>query len=148
MKIIEYGSVKSTSATRKKRDSASVGGFADILGLFETTDTDNVVQMRDVASATAPSNIIGLQEISEEEVQRKKALTHGKILLDGLEELRHQLLMGRVSIDVLGRLGEQLARQRQMVSDPSLLALMDDIELRAAVELAKFEKAMAPKNPL
>lgn len=76
-------------------------------------------------------------------MQKKKMLQRGSNLLDSLESLRQQLLMGVVSPSLLTDLNRQLSVQKQNISDPQLLALIEDIELRAAVELAKLQIAQS-----
>ena len=45
-------------------------------------------------------------------------------------------------------LPEQLLNQREYINDPRLIEIIDDIELRAAVELAKLEMAASGKGTL
>jgi hypothetical protein len=61
----------------------------------------------------------------------------GKALLDVLEDMKADLLLGHVGE---GRLNQLLALigQAREKSEPGLDALIDDIELRARVELAKL----------
>ena len=61
-------------------------------------------------------------------------------MLDRLEDLRHGLLLGIIPHDRLTDLAV-MARQRQDdLTDPALRQILRDIELRARVELAKFER--------
>ncbi|NBR29945.1 MAG: hypothetical protein EBT83_16285 [Betaproteobacteria bacterium] len=62
-----------------------------------------------------------------------------KICLDALEQLRDGLLSGSLPVATLRNLERMVAQERALVSDPKLNAVLDDIELRAAVELAKLE---------
>ena len=58
-------------------------------------------------------------------------------MLDTLEEMKTDLLSGRVGEGRLNRLMALVTRAREQ-ADPDLDALIDDIELRAKVELAKL----------
>lgn len=141
MKITEYGSIRSAADLRRKAKSgsATAASFADLLADAEGPAAPEAAG--DVAATSAVSNMLALQEISEEEAQRRKLIQKGKTLLDSLEKLRHQLLIGAVPRHTLQELTRNLSIQRQQVSDPRLIGLIDDIELRAAVELAKLEMA-------
>jgi len=81
--------------------------------------------------------LMALQSVDDALHARRKAVKRGAGLLDALDDVKADLLLGRVSE---GRLNQMLsiigqARERTL---PGLDALLDDIELRAQVELAKF----------
>jgi hypothetical protein len=139
MKITEYNPLRGYGGIKKKMGvSSSSSNFADILSAAQSA-ADGV---GDVAAASASASVAGLfalQEVSEEEYNRKKTIQHGHTLLDSLEALRHALLMGQVPVEVLKTLEARLKQQRALTFDPALHEIMDDIELRAAVELAKWE---------
>lgn len=59
-------------------------------------------------------------------------------LLDRLDEIRDGILHGALSRQRLDDLVQNLADRRENNADPRLAALLDDIELRAKVELAKL----------
>jgi hypothetical protein len=55
-----------------------------------------------------------------------------------LDELRLAILDGRLRPVDLERLTRLVAEQRTAADDPRLAGILDEIELRAAVELAKL----------
>ena len=63
-------------------------------------------------------------------------MRRGNQLLDTLDEIKTDLLVGRVSEGRLNQLMALISQARER-SDPALDGLLDDIELRARVELAK-----------
>jgi hypothetical protein len=69
------------------------------------------------------------------------ATARGTALLDDLDALRDELLAGAVDDTTLARLRDRLGERRRGRLDTGLEAILDDIELRAAVELAKREPA-------
>ncbi|MDX1974754.1 MAG: flagellar assembly protein FliX [Rickettsiales bacterium] len=143
IKITEYSSVKSTGSVRKRSTSSSVGNFSELLDSTGIEGAGAPPATSDIAPANPLSNLLSLQEVSDEAVQRRKWVARGNNLLDSLESLRQQLLVGRIPLSSLETLEHELAKQKQNVNDPYLLALMDDIELRVAVELAKLNIATA-----
>ena len=145
MKITGFGSITSTTSTSKKRGISQSGSFADVLAAAEGPDVSQAGSINDVAATAALNNLLALQEISEEDVRRRKLAQQGNNMLDALEKLRQQLLIGTLPAHVLQDLSRQLSVQKQMVNDPELNAIIEDIELRTAVELAKIEKAL--ENP-
>lgn len=148
MKISGYDPIKPSSKTEKRGSTSSVSssGFAQLLGLAGADESAAPSHVSELAATNAVSNLLALQEISEEEVKRKKLMQQGKNTLDALEKLRQQLLIGSLPMQVLRELSRNIAIEKQSVNDPVLMALMADIELRAAVELAKLEVAMAQRN--
>src|SRR5438132_987314 len=125
MKVTGYGSINSANSTGKRRGSAAVGGFADLLAATEAGDMSASAPVSDTAATSALSNLLSLQEISEEDVQRKKLVQQGKNILDVLENLRRQLLIGTMPPHILQDLSRQLSVQKQLVNDPKLNALIE-----------------------
>lgn len=72
---------------------------------------------------------------------RKAGIRRGEDLLERLDEVRIGLLTGRVPRATLERLVVQLGQRRASGGDPRLAELLDEIELRAKVELAKLSYA-------
>jgi hypothetical protein len=145
MKITGYGSINA-STIKKRGDVAQTGSFADLLAASETEESSGVPASGEVAAAGL-TNLLALQEISEEDIQRRKLVQQGKSMIDTLERLRQQLLIGTLPPHLLRDLHRQLSLHRQTTADPELNALIDDIELRAAVELAKLEMAFKAEEP-
>ncbi|GLQ57320.1 hypothetical protein GCM10010862_45790 [Devosia nitrariae] len=88
---------------------------------------------------SAPAGIdvlLALQAVGDATEGRRRAVKRGRTLLDVLEEMRADLLAGRVEPAALDRLVGVLADAREAAS-PQIDALLDDIELRVRVELAK-----------
>ena len=82
-------------------------------------------------------SILALQAVGEPLTAKKKALRRGRSLLDLLDDIKTDLLIGRISSERLDQMAAVLMELRED-SLPGLDALLDDIELRVRVELAKF----------
>ena len=85
--------------------------------------------------------LIALQEIDGPLGRRRRAVPRAGRLLDELESLKLSLLEGQIDPGGLRRLSAVVREQRETTSDPGLEAVLDQIETRAAVELAKLESA-------
>jgi hypothetical protein len=79
-----------------------------------------------------------LQEVPDAVAQRRRAVQRGSTLLDRLDDLRLALLGGSLTPGQIGELQRAVTSERALVDDPRLLAVLDEIDLRAKVELAKF----------
>jgi hypothetical protein len=75
---------------------------------------------------------------STERRARQRAVQRGDAMLDELEQIRLGLLLGAVPRGRLEQLAHLVRARREQVDDPQLIAILDEIELRAAVELAKL----------
>ena len=90
-----------------------------------------------VQSVAPISDLLALQEVPDHAQGRKKAIRRANDMLDLLEEIRLDLLAGLVPGDRLSSLLDLVKTQRNQVHDPRLAHVLDEIELRAKVELAK-----------
>jgi hypothetical protein len=89
------------------------------------------------AAMTGLDAILALQAVGGPLERKKRSVKRGQTLLDTLDEMKTDLLVGRVSPDRLDALVATLGEIREQ-SLPDLDAVLDDIELRVRVELAKF----------
>lgn len=73
--------------------------------------------------------------------KRDRLVRHGEDMLDHLEEIRLGLLLGAIPKARLMDLARTVRAKREQGTDRQLDALLDEIELRAEVELAKLAHA-------
>ena len=71
---------------------------------------------------------------------RKTAIDRAELLLDKLDQLRHGLLLGKISGRQLTDLMNSVRLRQDQFVDPRIREVLNEIELRAAVELAKLQK--------
>jgi hypothetical protein len=111
---------------------------------FSLNDTGATAKAPGIAS-TAPLSSLGallaVQGEGEAIERRRRSVTRGRNLLDGLDRLKAGLLTGRISGSQLQRLASELAGHRQGSGDAGLDEVIAHIELRAQVELAKLDRA-------
>ena len=135
MKITDTRAVGTTALRRSGRTESGKGEFVRAL------DGDTGAQVTKLSRATpvgAMDALLSLQEVKPDESQ-DNVHRHAEDLLDELDEVRHGLLVGALSRAQLTRLKALVTARRATVSDPRLAEILDEIELRAAVELAKYE---------
>ena len=91
-----------------------------------------------MAAATGIDAILALQAVEDPlSAPRRKAVKRGASLLDMLDSIRADLLVGQVAPERLDQLVALLAEAREQ-AEPGLSAVLDDIDLRVQVELAKL----------
>jgi hypothetical protein len=81
--------------------------------------------------------LLALQEVDERAERRSRAARHGHKLLDSLEAVKTDLLAGQVSEDRLELLATEVSN-RQSSGDEQVDEVLEEIELRVKVELAKL----------
>jgi hypothetical protein len=125
---------RTTSVT--SRGGVTRGGAGGFF-IAEEPAANQVASSQPVAASTGIDALLALQAVEDPLFARRKALRRGNALLDTLETIKADLLLGRVSEGRLNQLMALIgqARQRNL---PDLDGVLDDIELRARVELAKF----------
>jgi hypothetical protein len=86
-------------------------------------------------------SLLALQEVADPLSGRRRTIKRGSKLLDHLDDIRHGLLLGEIPMAKLKSLAETLRQERGLVTDPGLIEVIDEIELRAQVALAKLQMA-------
>ena len=135
MKIPGTGPVQPTTARRRTQSARSAGSFAGELAV-----DSGVKEARPAADVTSISTLLSVQEVGDPLNGRRRAIKRGEDLLDKLDDLRHGLLTGAFSPAKLDDLLVVIRQQQANITDPKLREILSDIEVRAAVELAKLGK--------
>lgn len=83
--------------------------------------------------------LIALQDVGGPLERRRRAMGRAGAILSALEGLKLDLLEGRLTPAAVQALSRAVREQRALTDDPRLEGVLDEIETRAAVELAKLE---------
>lgn len=129
-----------TARPARKAGSVAAPGFAEALARAEGVgNVDATEGVSSVGAIGTLTGLLGAQEVDENEVRKRKAIKRGRLTLDALANLRDALLMGELPHSTLTQLEKLVEQERDHTTDPILMQILDEIELRAAVELAKLE---------
>ena len=140
MKISQTGSGAPVGRGRKAGKTEETGAGGSFKKHIDDGGTAAASAPTGTAPLTALDGLLAIQETPDPTTGKKRAVLHGDTLLDELKALQIGLSQGWVSEDTLKSLAHMLDRPRPAIDDPDLNQTLDDIELRAAVELAKFER--------
>lgn len=137
MKISGPGSVRTNGPRRRNAsDGASGAGFASHLDTPSQAAAPSISEASQIASVGAlialQAGDDGARGASGKEVERAEDL------LDRLDQIRVGLLTGSMSRGTLNSIVARLEQRRREGVEPRLMGLIDEIELRAKVELAKL----------
>ncbi len=135
MEIKGPGRVESGLVRRKAQAATSGGGFS-----VTTTPETHAQIVAGPGPIAALDSILTLQDMGDAGDGRSKGLAHGEQLLDILDSVRDGLLAGGIPRTTLNRLAVAVTRRHDIFADPKLQDVLDQIELRAHVELAKLEQ--------
>ncbi len=143
MKVSGVGSGAPTGGARRTDKTSGAGK-----GQFRQALADAIESLDEAPGVDAPGALGGVDTLlavqsagdSTEREARRRLVRHGEDILDRLEEVRHCLLLGTIPKDKLVQLAQMVRSRREASPDPRLASLLDEIELRAEVELAKLSR--------
>ena len=118
------------------RGASRQGGTGSAFTVDEGAVTSRPAMASGATAAAGIDSLLALQSVEDPTLKRKKQVRRAAALLDTLEEIKADLLIGRVSEGRLSQLMALIGQARER-GDAQLDELLDDIELRARVELAK-----------
>lgn len=121
----------------KKKTNKSLG--SNFSGLIDDLDNESTAASGS-SSVSATNPLIFLQEVGDEEKERREAVEQGFDALKYLENIRNGLLSGALSRDTIIGLESLLDKFKKNFSNTNLQQVIEEIEVRAKVELAKLER--------
>lgn len=113
-------------------------------GGFSITEQQTPAQPAPVAALRTIGGIdalIALQGQDDPAERRRRAVKRGRVALDALDELKTEVLAGTLGPSTLMRLKSAGTDLRDSSGDAGLDAVLAEIDLRLAVEIAKMSPA-------
>lgn len=139
--------VEGPSKTSGAGSTKKTGSVNSADGSFE----DFIAQAPKGPSAAAPTRSIArvdallsvqAAESPTERTARRKMRERGEGILKELDRLRHSILTGTMTLGQVIDIADVVASHRERVIDPGLTAILDEIDMRAQIEIAKARKAL------
>jgi flagellar motor switch/type III secretory pathway protein FliN len=128
------------AAKAKRASATSSTAFSEALSeASATADATSIAEASGSVALGGVGALLGAQEVSEKELSQQKLIKNSQLTLDSLAQLRDAMLNGNLPIATIRQLEKTLQQERNQTLDPRLSAVLDDIELRVSVELAKLE---------
>jgi hypothetical protein len=138
MKVSGTSGVGSANAPGKAKPAE--GGFR----LPQAASAAGPAQVAPTASLTGVMSVdalLALQDVGGPLERRRRAVNRAGRILDVLEEVKVGLLSGELTAGDLDKLKSAVRDERLSTDDERLEGVLNEIETRAAVELAKLEQA-------
>ena len=140
MKIDRTGAVQTSTPAKRgeKAKKTEAGGFSKHMA----SGADVTGASGSVSPVQSVDALLSIQEVDDATTGQSQAQARqwGMDVLDHLDRLRIGIISGTVARHDLERISALVERHRGQSSDPALMQILDEIELRARVELAKFEQ--------
>jgi hypothetical protein len=140
MKVGGPSGPSAVGGARPAASPAAAGGFEPIASPG-ASGAAGVSRAGGVSAISSLDALIALQEVGGPLERRRRATGRAGRILDALDELKIELLAGGLTPTVVEALARAVRDQRALTDDPRLEGVLDEIETRAAVELAKLESA-------
>lgn len=107
--------------------------------LDHATDAKRTNGSFPVANLATLDALLAVQSAVEEGTRerRRRATQQAHDILDALEALKIAVLSGSTGRDQLARIAEAVRNRRETVDDPALVEILEHVEMRARIELAK-----------
>ena len=139
MEVNGTGKVDRTSSLRRAGKTSATHGASSSFSVASPPDEPIASMVSGPGPIAALDSILALQGMDDTTDGRSRGLKHGEHLLDMLDQVRDGLLAGGIPRATLNRLASAVTRRKEQFADPHLQEVLDEIELRAHVELAKLE---------
>ena len=137
MKVEGPGNLRGSGAVRRtgKADASGGASFAKQL-VGDTAATHGVSGATGVFGV---SSMLALQEVDDAAARVSRGKMRAEDMLDIMDEIRHGLLAGALPAQKLMDLQRVVQSRKAQVDHPKLAEILDEIDLRAQVELAKLQ---------
>jgi hypothetical protein len=134
MEIKGPGRIETGAIKRKTMANTAAGGFS----VADPAENHGAI-VAGPGPIAALDSILMLQGMDDSTEGRSKGAAHGEQLLNLLDAVRDGLLAGNIPRSTLNKLAVAVTRRHEAFADPKLQDVLDQIELRAHVELAKLD---------
>lgn len=130
--------------TGKSSKTASVGKSDGTFGAMVTGAAQNasgVGATQSIAKVDALLAVQGAESATERKAKRQMR-ERGDNILRQMDHLRLAILTGNLTIGQVIDIADVVASHREKINDPKMTAVLDEIDMRAQIEIAKLRKAM------
>ena len=156
--------INNKSETKKNKETTQAGS----LGLFQRLAENNPfgafgdqqsgqeaqsgainnLETQNIEELSPTLGLIGITKVEDSDPfitkdQRNKAARKwGYEILDKLDEIKRLIVNGHIPADKLEHLAEKAGEQKILTEDPLLSEILQDVQTRALVEVAKAKKTL------
>lgn len=142
MKIQGPSGTQSTSKSKKSSGAGKSGSnFSDFMDSGSASGASGASASSSINNIDALLAVQGADDPAARAAKtRMKNRAH--TILDKLDQLKVSMLCGSITIGELMGIADTVANHREKIDDPQLTSILDEIDLRAQIEIAKLSKSM------
>lgn len=140
MKVSGSSGVGAPQGAGRAKPSGGGEGFR-IAGPAPTAPAAGVAPTSGLSGVMSVDALVALQDVGGPLERRRRAVGRAGRILDMLERVKLSMLEGGATEADLQQLARAVREQREGTDEADLEGVLDEIETRAAVELAKLELA-------
>lgn len=131
----------SVSQSRSAKGPAKAAGGFSMSAPAQAQGASQAAPAQTVTGVSSVDALLALQAVGTPGERKRRAVSRAGRILDVLDEIKVALLEGDIPASALDGLLRAVREQRDETDEPGLETVLDEIEVRAAVELAKYESA-------
>lgn len=138
--MFRVSDVRKSAGTTKTSSVKNVRGGENFADYLRSVDTREAGRLQATETLVQADAIFAAQMVDDEEEKQIKAklVKKGNKLLEYLEDIRTSLLSGEIDKDKLIEISRLVKQKDVTTEDLKLREIMEEIELRVEVELAKL----------
>lgn len=140
MKIEGPSKTSGAGGSKKTGKVDSDGSFEDFIAAGPKS-TQGAAVTGSIARVDGLLSIQGAESPTER-AARKRMVGRSEDILKELDKLRLSILTGNMTLGQVIDIADVVASHRERIGDPKLTAILDEIDLRAQIEIAKARKAL------
>ena len=144
MKIQGPDQSQKTSSSRKADKAKSSGGAGSFGSLLETSETEAPAHSAATGVISGVDVLLAAQGADDpaQRAARGRMRKRADDIIHQLDKVRLAMLTGSLSVGNLLDIADVVASHRERVTDPQLTSILDEIDLRAQIEIAKMRMAI------
>ncbi len=145
MKIQGPDKTQKTSAYKKaSKAGGTSGGNGNFGVLLNSSDTEEAASSVSAHSITKVEALLIAQTSDDpaEQASKERMMVRADRLLNELDQIRLSLLTGTITVGNMIDLADVVASHRENIQDPELSAILEEIDLRSQIEIAKMRVSL------
>ncbi len=144
MKIQGPDQSQKTSSSRKADKAKSSSGVGTFGSLLESSETEAPAHSAATGVISSVDVLLAAQGADDpaQRAARGRMRKRADDIIHQLDKVRLAMLTGSLSVGNLLDIADVVASHRERVTDPQLTSILDEIDLRAQIEIAKMRMAI------
>lgn len=128
----------------KSKNKGKAGESGESFGAYVSAGPQSAAPAQTTQSIAQLDALLAIQgaEDPASKAAKKRMRERSNTILTELDKIRMAMLGGTLTVGHMIDVADVVASHREKIMDPAMTAIMDEIDLRAQVELAKMRMAL------